>query len=51
MITAAFALFLASVSALDKPLDIEVTSPAECDRKTKRGLSPLPLIPLRRPCH
>ncbi|KAK4547199.1 hypothetical protein LTR36_001420 [Oleoguttula mirabilis] len=36
-ITAAFALLLAGASALEKPLDIEVTHPVECSRKTKRG--------------
>ncbi|KAK5130768.1 hypothetical protein LTR08_001658 [Meristemomyces frigidus] len=36
-ITAAIALLLAGVSALDKPLDIEVQHPVECSRKTKRG--------------
>lgn len=36
-ITAAFALLLAGVSALEKPLDIEVTHPVECSRKTKKG--------------
>ncbi|KAK5126591.1 Peptidyl-prolyl cis-trans isomerase fpr2 [Meristemomyces frigidus] len=36
-ITAAVALLLAGASALEKPLDIEVTHPVECSRKTKRG--------------
>ena len=40
-ITAAFALFLAGVSALEKPLDIKVEHAVECSRKTKRGKAPL----------
>ncbi|KAF2402817.1 hypothetical protein EJ06DRAFT_527795 [Trichodelitschia bisporula] len=36
LLTAA-SLLLASASALDKPLNIEVTQPAECSRKTVRG--------------
>lgn len=35
--TAAFALLLAEASALDKPLNIEVTHPIECSKKTKTG--------------
>lgn len=36
-ITAAVALFLGSVSALDKPLDIQTEKAVECNRKTKTG--------------
>ncbi|KAK3674952.1 Peptidyl-prolyl cis-trans isomerase fpr2 [Recurvomyces mirabilis] len=36
-ITAALALLLAGASALDKPLNIEVTHKVECERQTKRG--------------
>ncbi|OQO01060.1 FK506-binding protein 2 [Cryoendolithus antarcticus] len=35
--TAALALLLTGVTALDKPLNIEVTTPVECSRKTKSG--------------
>ncbi|KAL1584043.1 hypothetical protein WHR41_08170 [Cladosporium halotolerans] len=35
--TAAAALFLSSVSALEKPLDIQVDKAVECSRKTKAG--------------
>ncbi|KAK6432531.1 Peptidyl-prolyl cis-trans isomerase fpr2 [Oleoguttula sp. CCFEE 5521] len=35
--TAALALLLTSATALDKPLNIEVTTPVECSRKTKAG--------------
>jgi FK506-binding protein 2 len=42
-ITAAFGLFLAGVSALEKPLDIEVVSSTPCpeDQQTKKGMPPL----------
>ena len=36
-VTTAFALLLAGVSALDKPLDIQVTHAVDCSRKTKTG--------------
>ncbi|WPG97254.1 FK506-binding protein [Acrodontium crateriforme] len=36
-VTAALGLFLAGVSALDKPLNIEVVHKVECDRKTVAG--------------
>ncbi|KAF2235261.1 FK506-binding protein 2 precursor [Viridothelium virens] len=36
ILSSVFAL-LALTSALDKPLDIQVTSPVECERKTKTG--------------
>ena len=36
-ITAALALLAASVSALEKPLDIEVVHSTECTRKSARG--------------
>lgn len=37
-ITAAFAIFLAGTSALEKPLDIEVTHAVTCSRKSKTGM-------------
>lgn len=36
-VTAAIALLLTGALALDKPLNIEVTHPAECSTKTKKG--------------
>lgn len=36
-IVSAFALLFSAASALDKPLDIEVTKAVECTRKTKSG--------------
>ncbi|KAL9095859.1 MAG: hypothetical protein Q9165_001856 [Trypethelium subeluteriae] len=36
VLSGVFAL-LAFTSALDKPLDIQVTTPVECERKTKTG--------------
>ena len=36
-ISTAFALLLAGVSALDKPLDIEIQNAEACTTKTKRG--------------
>lgn len=41
-ITAAFALLVASASALEKPLDIEVQKAVECSRKTKEGTTYTP---------
>jgi len=39
-ISTALALLAAGVSALDKPLNIEVQHSAECERKTTRGKLP-----------
>ncbi|GAB7332187.1 hypothetical protein MBLNU13_g04049t1 [Cladosporium sp. NU13] len=36
-IISAFALLFSAASALDKPLDIQVTKAVECTRKTKSG--------------
>jgi hypothetical protein len=33
----ALALFLGAVTALDKPLDIQVTHAVECTRKAEKG--------------
>jgi hypothetical protein len=33
----ALALFLGAVTALDKPLDIQVTKAVECSRKAQKG--------------
>lgn len=41
-IVSALALMFASVSALDKPLDIQVDKAVECTRKTKSGKRPPP---------
>jgi FK506-binding protein 2 len=35
--TSALALLLTSVTALDKPLDIQVTKAVECSRKAEKG--------------
>jgi FK506-binding protein 2 len=37
-VSAVVALFLAGASALDKPLDIQVTHSTTCTRKTKVGM-------------
>ena len=49
-ITAAFALFLAGVSALEKPLDIKVEHAVECSRKTKRGEALFIAFGAKTPC-
>jgi FK506-binding protein 2 len=36
-VSATVALFLVGVSALDKPLDIQVVASSKCERKTKVG--------------
>jgi hypothetical protein len=36
-LASALALFLGAVTALDKPLDIQVTKAVECTRKAEKG--------------
>jgi len=41
-VSAAITLLVASVSALDKPLDIHIEHSTECSRKSARGTCPIP---------